>query len=63
LIAIEKVNVDNHARIVASSKWKNGTHHIYEMDYKGKRLAFSHPGIGSPLAAGLLEEAIAFGLP
>src|SRR5688572_3128784 len=34
---------------------------IYEISYHGQRLAFFHPGVGAPIAAGLLEEAIAFG--
>jgi uridine phosphorylase len=38
-----------------------GPHPIYEMEYKGQRLAVFHPGVGAPLAAGLLEEVIALG--
>ena len=45
--------------------WKiNGKtvpHCIYEISYHGQRLAFFHPGVGAPISAGLLEEAIAFG--
>lgn len=49
------------ARVVAESRSEIGIHPLYEMDFKGQRLAFFHPGIGSPLAAGLLEEVIAHG--
>ena len=38
-----------------------GAHPIYEITHNGQRLAFFHPGVGAPLAAGLLEEAIACG--
>jgi hypothetical protein len=38
-----------------------GEHPIYEVEVDGERLAFFHPGIGAPLAAGLLEEVIALG--
>lgn len=44
------------ARIIANSKSKIGQHPLYEINYKNKRLAIFHPGIGSPLAVGLLEE-------
>ncbi|MDX9745885.1 MAG: hypothetical protein RBU31_05045 [Syntrophales bacterium] len=32
-----------------------------EIEYCDQRLAFFHPGVGAPLAAGLLEKAIAYG--
>jgi uridine phosphorylase len=46
---------------VVPNRWEDGPHPIYEITHRGKRLAFFHPGIGGPIAAGLLEEAIAFG--
>lgn len=49
------------ARLLANSKSEMGYHPLYEIDYEGRRLAFFHPGIGAPLAAALLEEAIARG--
>ena len=49
------------AKFLANSKSEIGYHPLYEIDYLGKRLAFFHPGIGAPLAASLLEEAIARG--
>src|SRR3954463_5348363 len=33
----------------------------YEMDIDGRRLTLFHPGVGAPLAAAMLEEAIALG--
>lgn len=58
---IEKVAEEHHARIVSESKWEDGIHTVYEIDYHGKRLAFFHPGIGSAMSSALLEENIARG--
>lgn len=53
---------DNYpVRVIAHSKSEIGLHPLYELDYEGQRLAFFHPGIGAPLAVGLLEEMIALG--
>ena len=49
------------AKVIAHSVSEIGQHPVYEMDFEGRRLAFFHPGIGAPLAAGLLEEMIARG--
>jgi uridine phosphorylase len=45
--------VDGHSEV--------GRHPLYEIDMDGRRLAFFHPSVGAPLAAGLLEETIARG--
>ncbi|MEA4812624.1 MAG: nucleoside phosphorylase [Anaerolineaceae bacterium] len=58
---IETIVSQFHARVIASSQSEIGQHPLYEIEYKGRRLAFFHPGIGAPLAVGLLEEMIAFG--
>ena len=39
-----------------------GRHPIYLMEHKGQQLLVFHPGVGAPLAAGLLEEMIALGV-
>lgn len=49
------------AKQVATLKSEIGPHPVYEMDFEGNRLAFFHPWVGAPLAAGLLEEVIALG--
>lgn len=49
------------ARFVVASKSEMGPHPFYEIDVDGHGVAFFHPGVGAPLAAGLLEEAIARG--
>jgi uridine phosphorylase len=38
-----------------------GTHPIYEIEFEGRRIAFFHPGIGAPIASGMLEEVAALG--
>ncbi len=38
-----------------------GAHPIYELELDGQRLALAHPGVGAPLAVGILEELIAKG--
>ena len=58
---IEKAAAEHNARVAVRSKWEDGPHLLYEMDYRGRRVAFCHPGIGSPLASALLEENIAYG--
>ncbi|UCH57897.1 MAG: nucleoside phosphorylase [Candidatus Bathyarchaeota archaeon] len=49
------------AKQVATLRSEIGRHPIYEINFEGDRLAFFHPGVGAPLAAGLLEEVIALG--
>ncbi|GAC1680472.1 MAG: nucleoside phosphorylase [Ktedonobacteraceae bacterium] len=51
----------HQARIIKQLRSEIGTHPIYEIEIEGKRLAVFHPGMGGPLAAGLLEEVIALG--
>ena len=58
---IDKVITEHNAKVVVENKWEDGPHRIYEISYRNQRLAFFHPGVGAPVAAGLLEEAIAFG--
>lgn len=58
---IDKVATEYQARMVVENRWENGPHPLYEIEYQNRRLAFFHPGIGGPLSAALLEEAIGFG--
>ena len=46
---------------VARLRWEIGVNLVYEIQFKGKRLAVLHPGVGAPLAAAYLEEATALG--
>ncbi len=58
---VHKVVRDYKAKVVARHIWEDGPHPLYEIQFQGRRLAFIHPGVGAPLAAGILEEAIAHG--
>jgi uridine phosphorylase len=57
----EKVVTERGAKIAVENRWEDRPHTVYEIEHLGKRLAFFHPGVGAPIAASLLEEAIAFG--
>ncbi len=56
-----KLSQDGTAKVLAELRWENGPHPVYELEVGGRRLAAFHPGVGAPLAAGLLEEVIALG--
>ena len=58
---IQKVIKEKKAKTVARRRWETGFHYIYEIKFKGKKFAISHPGVGAPYAAGMLEELIATG--
>lgn len=57
----QKIALEMQAKIAVANRWEDGEHPIYEIERNGQRLAFFHPGVGAPIATGLLEEAIAFG--
>ncbi len=58
---LEAVVTESNARVLTAHEWADGSHRIYEIKHLGKRLAFMHAGMGGPLSAGLLEDAIARG--
>lgn len=58
---IDRVVSEYSAKVLVENHWEDGPHPLYEIQYKQRRLAFFHPGIGAPLSAGLLEEVIALG--
>lgn len=58
---LEQVIVEHNAVRLVENRWEDGPHPIYEIQHRDRRLAFYHPGIGSPMAAATLEEAIGFG--
>ncbi len=58
---IGKVAEEKGARVLKETKWEDGMHRIYEISVDGRRLAVLHPGVGGPVAAGMLEWAIALG--
>jgi uridine phosphorylase len=58
---LKEVVTERQAQIVVDGAWEDGPHRIYEMTHQDRQLAFFHPGVGGPIAANLLEEAIAYG--
>jgi uridine phosphorylase len=57
----DRLKQRGETRQVASLRSEIGEHPVYEMDVEGRRLTLFHPGVGAPLAAAMLEEAIALG--
>lgn len=53
---------DHGAKRCHSIRSELGTHPVYEIVHQGERIAVFHPGVGAPLAAGILEEVIALGV-
>lgn len=49
------------AKEIYAARSEMGRHPIYVHEVQGQQVALFHPGVGAPLAAGLLEEVIALG--
>jgi uridine phosphorylase len=58
---VDKLVRERTAKSIFEDRWEDGTHRFYEIEQDGKRLVFFHPGVGAPVAAGMLEGAIALG--
>lgn len=58
---LDRVIADRSVRVAWQGRWEDGRWSLYEMEYEGRRLAFFHPGVGAPAAAGKLEEVISLG--
>ena len=58
---VAKVIQERAAVEIASQRWEDAVHSIYEINVDGRRLAIAHPGVGGPVAAGVLEETIPLG--
>ncbi len=58
---LDNVVAEAKPKVLAALNWEDGKHFLYEIEHKGRRLAFIHPGVGAPLAAGVLESSIAHG--
>ncbi|MCX7861162.1 MAG: nucleoside phosphorylase [Chloroflexus sp.] len=52
---------EHNATVIPVRRWEDGPHPIYELTHHGRRLACFHPGVGAPMATGLLDEVIALG--
>jgi uridine phosphorylase len=59
---IKKLVHDFDCKVIFTSRSEMGEHPVYEIKFQESRLAFFHPGIGAPLAVGLMEEVIALGV-
>ncbi len=46
---------------IGALKSEMGRNPLYALEHAGQRLLVMHPGVGAPLAAGFLEEAIGLG--
>lgn len=58
---ITQLRQDGQAREIDYMRSEIGAHPLYEVAHDGRKIALFHPGVGAPLAAGLLEEVIARG--
>jgi uridine phosphorylase len=58
---IAGLHQDGKLRTIFEEKWEDCIHPFYELDVDDRRLAAFHPGVGGPVAAGMLETAIALG--
>jgi uridine phosphorylase len=59
--AVRRLRESGRARLISENIWEDGPHPLLEIDCEGQRVAVLHSGVGAPLAAALLEEAIASG--
>src|SRR5437588_1841918 len=58
---IEQLVKRGDAKQVGELRGAHGVHPIWEISLHGERLAIYHPGVGAPLAAMFMEEAIGLG--
>jgi uridine phosphorylase len=58
---VAKLHQDGTANLIFEDHWEDGAHSFYELEVDGRRLACFHPGVGAPVAASMLEAAIALG--
>ncbi len=57
----ERLKDEGRLTLISTRKSEMGGHPVYAMAVDGARIALFHPGIGAPLAAGLLEEVLPLG--
>ncbi len=55
---LDKLLAEGRLKKIASNKWADKDRPLYEFEFKGHRLATFHPGVGSALTCGILEEVI-----
>lgn len=58
---LSKLEHKHKARKIAVFKSEMGKHPAYEVKWRGRNVSVMHPGVGSALAGGFMDEAIAMG--
>ena len=58
---VEKIASEFQAEIVHTFRSEGGLFPVYEIEFKGEKIAFFQPGVGAALGAGLMDEAIGLG--
>ena len=59
--AIERFSQLHPMKVVKELKGEMGFSSVYEVNWKGQRIALAHPRVGAPLAVFMLEATIALG--
>ncbi len=59
--AIERILMGHPNRIAAQFTAESLEFPLYELDYKGRKVALMQAGVGAPIAAAQIEELTAFG--
>jgi uridine phosphorylase len=59
--AVRRIAREREAEKVAELYSEHGVHPIFELTHRGEQVAFFQPGVGAPLAALFMEEAIDYG--
>jgi len=55
---VDRVAAEHKARHVTHLTAEHGQHDVWEIEHRGRRLAFFQPGLGAPLSVGFVEEVI-----
>lgn len=58
---ISQLQQEGALETIFEDSWEDTVHRFYELEVDGERVALFHPGVGGPIAAGMLEGAIALG--
>ena len=59
---IDRLVASGHLRVVYQMRSEIGINPVYVTELSGEPVTVFHPGVGAPLAAGFLEEAVALGV-
>ncbi len=59
---VEKYSQMGGVQARYSTKWETGTVKVYEIKYKGTDICFIHTYVGAPIAVGIMEFIMAYGV-